>query len=106
MANTVQLKRSAVAGKVPTTSDLALGEVGINTYDGKVYIKKDDGTPAVKQIGNARGGGRDEVFFENDQVVTTNYTITSGKNAITAGPVTINSGITVTIPSGSVWSIV
>lgn len=56
--------------------------------------------------GGAKGGGSDSVFYENDQVVTTNYTITSGKNAMSAGPVTINSGVTVTIPSGSVWTIV
>ena len=53
-----------------------------------------------------RGGGTDKIFYENDNVVTTDYTITSGKNAMTAGPITINSGVTVTIPSGSEWSIV
>lgn len=52
------------------------------------------------------GGGSNKVFYENDQVVTTNYTITSNKNALTAGPVTINTGITVTVPSGSVWTVV
>lgn len=56
--------------------------------------------------GGAVGGGSDRVFTENDQAITTNYTITTGKNAVTAGPVTVNSGITVTIPSGSFWSIV
>lgn len=52
------------------------------------------------------GGGNDDVFIENSQIVTTNYTISSGKNAGTFGPVTINSGVTVTVPSGSVWTIV
>ena len=56
--------------------------------------------------GGATGGGNDAVFVENDQVVTTDYTITTGKNAMSAGPVSIDSGVTVTIPSGSVWSIV
>jgi hypothetical protein len=56
--------------------------------------------------GGAVGGGSDRVFMENDQTISTNYTITTNKNAITAGPVTVNSGITVTIPSGSSWSIV
>lgn len=54
----------------------------------------------------AKGGGSDRVFFENDQVVTSNYTITAGKNAMSAGDVTINNGVTVTIPDGSVWTIV
>ena len=50
------------------------------------------------------GGGTDEVFFESDTNVTTNYTITSGKNAHTVSPV-INSGVTVTVPSGSLFVI-
>ncbi len=53
MANTIQLKRSSVASKVPTTSDLALGEIAINTYDGKMYIKKDNGAASIVQIGAA-----------------------------------------------------
>lgn len=56
--------------------------------------------------GGATGGGSDSVFFENDQTVTTNYTLTTNKNAVTAGPVVINSGVTVTIPSGSTWVVV
>ena len=51
MANTIVLKRSSTPGKVPTTSQLALGEIGINTYDGLIYIKKDDGAVSVVQIG-------------------------------------------------------
>lgn len=54
----------------------------------------------------AVGGGTDSVFYENDQSVTTNYTITSGKNAMSAGPITINTGVTVTVPEGSTWSII
>ena len=56
--------------------------------------------------GSARGGSTDQVFYENDKTVTANYTITSGKNAMTAGPVTINTGVTVTVPTGSRWVIV
>ena len=51
MANTIILKRSSTPGKTPTTSQLALGEIAINTYDGRIFIKKDDGTPAVVEIG-------------------------------------------------------
>jgi len=54
----------------------------------------------------ASGSGGDAVFYENDITVTTSYTITSGKNAMSAGPITINAGATVTIPAGSVWTIV
>ena len=56
--------------------------------------------------GGATGGGSDDIFYENGQTVTTNYTITSNKNAMTAGPVAIDSGVTVTIPSGSSWVVV
>lgn len=55
--------------------------------------------------GGATGGGADQVFIENSQVVTSNYTITSGKSASSTGPITINNGVTVTIPSGSRWVI-
>lgn len=56
--------------------------------------------------GGATGGGSDEIFWENDQTVTTNYTITNGKNAMSAGPITINSGVTVTVGAGEVWTVV
>jgi hypothetical protein len=58
--------------------------------------------------GGATGaaGSTDDVFYENGQTVTANYTITTNKNALTAGPVTVNSGVTVTIPSGSSWVVV
>jgi len=55
--------------------------------------------------GGATGGGNDAVFVENDQVVTVDYTITTGKNAASTGPITINSGVSVTVPSGSRWVI-
>lgn len=45
-------------------------------------------------------------FIENSNTVTDSYTISAGYNAISAGPVTINSGVTVTIPDSSTWSIV
>jgi hypothetical protein len=54
----------------------------------------------------ARGGGSDEAFFENDATITTSYEITNGKNAMTAGPITISPEATVTVPSGSVWTVV
>ncbi len=54
----------------------------------------------------ALGGGTDKVFYENDQSVNSSYSITSGRNAMTAGPITINNGAVVTVPDGSVWSIV
>lgn len=57
-------------------------------------------------VGGATGGGTDAVFYENGTTVTTDYTITTNKNAMSAGPITIDSGITVTVPPGSVWTVV
>ncbi len=72
------------------------------------YALKSDGAGTLSWglAGGALGGGTDQVFYENDTVVTQNYTIGTNKNALTAGPVTINSGVTVVVPSGSAWSIV
>ena len=53
----------------------------------------------------ATGGSGDSVFFENSKVITTNYTISAGKNAMCTGPITTNAGITITVPSGSRWVV-
>lgn len=65
-----------------------------------------NGTAWSSMGGGATGAVSNPVFYENDITVTGDYTITTGKNAMSAGPITINSGVTVTIPSGSTWSIV
>ena len=105
--------------KIATSIIDAKGDLIVGTADNTVarlgagtngYVLTADSTQAsgVKwalAAAGATGGGTDQVFYNNDQVVTTNYSIPSGKNAITAGPVTINSGAVVTIPTGSVWVI-
>ena len=58
MAQTIKLKRSAnstlTSGQgIPTTSNLELGEVAINTYHGKMYIKKNDGSESIVEVGAA-----------------------------------------------------
>jgi hypothetical protein len=55
MANTVVLKRSAVQGKTPTTGDLALGELALNTYDGNLFFKKDSGTASIVSVATLTG---------------------------------------------------
>jgi hypothetical protein len=57
MANSIKIKRSAVPGKVPTTGDLDLGELGLNTFDGKLFTKKDDGEQTIVEIGGGTEGG-------------------------------------------------
>ena len=56
--------------------------------------------------GGATGGGNDQIFWENSQTITTNYSITNGKNAGSFGPITIASGVTVTVGSGETWTVV
>ena len=53
--------------------------------------------------GGATGGGSDEVFYENDQTITSDYTVVAAKNAMTAGPITIEA--TVTIETGARWVV-
>jgi len=56
--------------------------------------------------GGATGGSTDKIFYENDVTVTTDYELSANTNAMSAGPILINNGVTVTIPSGQFWTIV
>lgn len=109
MSVLIQLRRDTVANWTSINPTLAQGEVGVELSTGKFKIG--DGSTAwtslvyASSIG-ATGGGGDDVFYENGQTVTTNYTLTTNKNAVSAGPITINSGVTVTVPSGQSWVIV
>ena len=82
-------------------------QVGMIRYNTTVGKYEGYSSSAWGQLGGgATGGGTDQVFIQNGQTVTTDYTITTNYNAGTFGPVSVDSGITVTVPSGSVWSIV
>ena len=102
---TIQSYHSSTSGNVPSAVNLAEGEIAINTADRKMFTRNPGGV-VVPIGGGAAGGGTDQVFYENDTNVTTNYTITTNKNAMSAGPISVNSGVVVTIPSGSVYTIV
>ena len=65
-----------------------------------------NGTAWSSVGGGATGGGSDQWALEHDNTITTSYTIGTGKNVISAGPLTVNSGAVVTVPSGSNWTIV
>lgn len=56
--------------------------------------------------GGATGGGADEVFVQNGQIMTTNYTIPADKNAMSTGPITINSGVILTVSSGARYVVI
>ena len=57
------------------------------------------------QLGGAGGSAGDGVFYENDTNVTTDHTVSTNKNAMSAGPITINNGVTVTVPNLSLIHI-
>ena len=67
-----------------------------------------DGSNLTGLQAGATGGnsGANAVFWCNEQTVTHDYAIPSGKNAGSFGPITINSGVTVTVASGRTWTIV
>lgn len=89
-----------LCGPGPTTGiTVGAGSSAICAWNGSDFVK-------ISGSGGATGGGADQIFYENGQTVNTNYTITTNNNAGTFGPVSIATGVTVTIPSGSVWSIV
>ena len=61
---------------------------------------------AIVAGGGAVGGGSNDIFWENSQTITTDYSITNGKNAGSFGPITIDSGVTVTVGAGETWTVV
>jgi hypothetical protein len=80
-----------------------VGEIRYNTSFGQYEGYSASGWSQIG--GGATGGGGDQVFVENGVTVTTNYTLSTNKNAESVGPITVNSGITVTIPSGQRWVV-
>ena len=68
----IKLRRSATAGAIPTTSNLDLGELALNTYDGKLYTKTTEGSlDSVIQVGSAT-----DSYFKIRKAVTTELTVT------------------------------
>ena len=69
------------------------------------HIKSVNGA-SILGSGNLIVGAQQDVFYENAQTLSSNYTISTNKSAMSAGPVTLDTSVTVTIPSGSRWVIV
>ena len=111
---------TAVATKVDATSGTGAAEIPSGTEAqrpavpdaGMFRFNSEFGTfegydgTAWSGVGGASGGAGNPFVYENDQVVTADYTITSGKNAMSTGVLTINSGVTVTVPTGSRWVVI
>ena len=101
MANLIKLKRSAVAGKAPVVGDLELGELALNTYDGKLYTKKDNGTASIIELSGGGGGP----IAETAQVISQNITLNTGSNGLSVGPVEVAATYAVTVPANATWAI-
>lgn len=102
MAQTLLLKRSAVAGRVPTTSDVPLGSLALNTYDGKLFTKTNQsGTEAIVDL-SAGGGGP---IAETAQVIAEDLTLNTGANGFSVGPVEVAATYAVTVPANATWMV-
>ena len=84
------------------------GDPAVLTVGSSGQILKSDGTDISwgDAAAGATGAGSDKIFWENGQTVTQSYTITNNQNAMSAGPITINNSVTVTVGDGETWTIV
>ena len=105
MANTIKIRRSAVSGKTPTTDQLSLGELAVNTNDGRLYLRKEsDGVTRIVDVG-ADGRSPFGPILQNQQVISQDECIHTSYNGLSVGPIEIAAGTIVEIPSNSVWLI-
>jgi hypothetical protein len=88
MAQVVRLKRTSVSGRKPTTSNLELGELAINTFDGKIYFEKDSGTPSIREIAT------EDTYYFYTTSLDSRYVNLSGNESI-AGSKTFSNNVTI-----------
>jgi len=79
---------------------------GFPSVSGHALKSDTSGVMSWGTAGGAVGPGTDQIFWENDQTVSDDYTITNNKNAGSFGPITVASGKTVTVGAGEVWTVV
>lgn len=97
----------AVKMPVGTTAERPTASTGQIRYNSTLTQFEGYGASSWGTIGGgATGGGSNQAFYENDVTITDSYTITTSKNAMTAGPITINDSVTVTVPDGSRWTVI
>lgn len=103
MANTIKIKRSAVAGKAPVVGDLQLGELALNTYDGKLYAKKSvGGTESIVEIGSGSASGP---ILQPAYLISENVTLAANRHGLSLTSVEVASGYSVEVPNGATWTI-
>ena len=110
--DTVTLDKMAGLARGKIIYGNASGNPTALTVGSANHVLKSDGTDISwgEVAAGATGGSTDKIFWENSTTVTTNYTVgtTFGAacNAVSAGPITINNGVTVTVDAGDTWTIV
>lgn len=108
LGRAVQKDSDTGAAAVPagTTAQRPANAPGLLRYNSSTSRFEGNSGSGWGSLGGATGGGTDAVFYLNDQGVNNDFAIPSGQNAMSAGPITIASGKTVTVPGGSVWTVV
>lgn len=88
----------------PSAGTVGLSQLSATGSASSTTFLRGDNSWAVPPA-SAVGGGTDQIFFLNGKTVTTSYSIPSNQNAHSVGPITINTGVTVTVPTGSRWVV-
>ena len=107
MANLIKIKRSDVPGKVPTTTDLELGELAVNTYDGKLFIKKNDGSDSIVEVGAGAGNPvANNIYVAKNGLDSNDGTsISRPKLTIRAAVLAATAGTTIFVKAGDYTEI-
>jgi hypothetical protein len=107
MAGQLTLNNTGAAKlSVGTTGQRPTAVTGMVRYNSTTGKFEGYGATAWGALGGgATGGGADQVFVENGRTVTTSYTLSTGFNAMSTGPITVASGVTVTVPTGARWVV-
>ena len=95
----------AVKISTGTTGNRPTAQTGMLRFNTSLVQFEGYNGTAWTGVGGASGGSGNPIVYENDITISVDYTITTNKNAMSAGPLTLNSGITVTVPSGSTWVV-
>jgi hypothetical protein len=107
LSGTVRMTSTgAVLVPAGTTGERPTAATGLFRFNSSLIRFEGYNGASWGTLGGATGGGNDQIFYENGQNVTTDYTIASTKNAMSAGPITVDSGATVTVDTGANWVIV
>ena len=97
--NTLISKHSTERGKIPLSTDLAVGELAINVIDKKIFTKNQyDEIVLLTSTENS-------AFTTNPSTIYDNFTLNTGLNASSVGPITIAENVTITLNSNSNWII-